>query len=326
MNPDPRFMNNVPHGLPKVENPLSISWHDSSWIPMLNTNNVMDYFSERTNPFYDRTCNNESLKMQRLGAEHLGNMVGLEYCLLHVQEPILYVIRKQHRHSPSQASLKETKASFLIFLVTPMADYYILAGVVYQAPDLSSVIGSRMSIFCLLNFTIFLFQLTMVHHLQSAFDEASSYSHYHPSKGYWWEFKDNEKKEKTKTKEEPGSAFQRRRVDILLSELAKKFPPKLPSPPQLEKQTTVEETVTVTVKVEIKEEIKIKTEKADTPPAATTTVSSTTVSTSTPTITTTTPSLPPPPPPPPPVPTTSTPGQVSRNVMKPPPEKKMRLV
>ncbi|GFR08334.1 mediator of RNA polymerase II transcription subunit 6 [Trichonephila clavata] len=298
MNPDPRFMNNVPHGLPKVENPLSISWHDSSWIPLLNTNNVMDYFSERTNPFYDRTCNNESLKMQRLGAEHLGNMVGLEYCLLHVQEPILYVIRKQHRHSPSQ--------------VTPMADYYILAGVVYQAPDLSSVIGSRM--------------LTMVHHLQSAFDEASSYSHYHPSKGYWWEFKDNEKKEKTKTKEEPGSAFQRRRVDILLSELAKKFPPKLPSPPQLEKQTTAEETVSVTVKVEPKDEVKIKTEKADTPPAATTTVSSTTATTSTPTITTTTPSLPPPPPPPPPVPTTSAPGQVARNVMKPPPEKKMRLV
>ncbi|GFY57265.1 mediator of RNA polymerase II transcription subunit 6 [Trichonephila inaurata madagascariensis] len=298
MNPDPRFMNNVPHGLPKVENPLSISWHDSSWIPLLNTNNVMDYFSERTNPFYDRTCNNESLKMQRLGAEHLGNMVGLEYCLLHVQEPILYVIRKQHRHSPSQ--------------VTPMADYYILAGVVYQAPDLSSVIGSRM--------------LTMVHHLQSAFDEASSYSHYHPSKGYWWEFKDNEKKEKTKTKEEPGSAFQRRRVDILLSELAKKFPPKLPSPPQLEKQTTAEETVAVTVKVEPKDEIKIKTEKADTPPAATTTVSSTTVTTSTPTITTATPSLPPPPPPPPPAPTTSTLGQVARNVMKPPPEKKMRLV
>lgn len=296
MNPDPRFMNNVPHGLPKVENPLSISWHDSTWIPLLNTNNVMDYFSERTNPFYDRTCNNESLKMQRLGAEHLGNMVGLEYCLLHVQEPILYVIRKQHRHSPSQ--------------VTPLADYYILAGVVYQAPDLSSVIGSRM--------------LTMVHHLQSAFDEASSYSHYHPSKGYWWEFKDNEKKEKTKTKEEPGSAFQRRRVDILLSELAKKFPPKLPSPPQLEKQTTAEETVTVTVKVEPKDDVKIKSEKADTPPAATTAVSTTTVTTSTPTTATTTPSLPPPPPPP--VPTTSTPGQVARNVMKPPPEKKMRLV
>lgn len=57
-------------------------------------------------------------------------MTGLEYVLLHVQEPILYVIRKQHRHSPQQA--------------TPLADYYIIAGVVYQAPDLASVLNSRL--------------------------------------------------------------------------------------------------------------------------------------------------------------------------------------
>lgn len=57
-------------------------------------------------------------------------MTGLEYILLHVQEPILYVIRKQHRHSPTQA--------------TPLADYYIIAGVVYQAPDLASVVNSRL--------------------------------------------------------------------------------------------------------------------------------------------------------------------------------------
>jgi len=56
-------------------------------------------------------------------------MTGLEYILLHVQEPILYVIRKQHRHSPTHA--------------TPLADYYIIAGIVYQAPDLISVINSR---------------------------------------------------------------------------------------------------------------------------------------------------------------------------------------
>lgn len=60
------------------------------------------------------------------------NMTGLEYVLLHVQEPILYVIRKQHRHSPQQ--------------VTPLADYYIIAGVVYQAPDLASVLNSRLVI------------------------------------------------------------------------------------------------------------------------------------------------------------------------------------
>lgn len=58
------------------------------------------------------------------------NMTGLEYILLHVQEPILYVIRKQHRHSPVQT--------------IPLADYYIIAGIVYQAPDLASVLNSRL--------------------------------------------------------------------------------------------------------------------------------------------------------------------------------------
>lgn len=57
-------------------------------------------------------------------------MTGLEYILLHVQAPILYVIRKQHRHTPT--------------LVAPLADYYIIAGVVYQAPDLASVVSSRL--------------------------------------------------------------------------------------------------------------------------------------------------------------------------------------
>jgi mediator of RNA polymerase II transcription subunit 6 len=36
----------------------------------------MDYFSERSNPFYDRTCNNEVLKMQRASPEQLANMQG----------------------------------------------------------------------------------------------------------------------------------------------------------------------------------------------------------------------------------------------------------
>lgn len=57
-------------------------------------------------------------------------MTGFEFILLHVQEPILYVVRKQLRHSPTQT--------------VPVADYYIIAGVVYQAPDLVSVINSRL--------------------------------------------------------------------------------------------------------------------------------------------------------------------------------------
>ena len=57
-------------------------------------------------------------------------MTGIEYILLHAQEPILYVIRKQTRQSSTQAH--------------PIADYYIIAGTVYQAPDLVSVINSRL--------------------------------------------------------------------------------------------------------------------------------------------------------------------------------------
>lgn len=90
-------------------------------------------------------------------------MTGTEYILLHVQEPILYVIRKQHRHTPTDA--------------TPIADYYIIAGIVYQAPDLASVFNSRL--------------LSTVHHLQAAFEETSSYSRYHSSKGYSWDFSSN---------------------------------------------------------------------------------------------------------------------------------------
>ncbi|ODN05699.1 Mediator of RNA polymerase II transcription subunit 6 [Orchesella cincta] len=146
------------------------------------------------------------------------NMTGMEYILLHVQEPILYVIRKQHRFSTSQ--------------VTPIADYYIIAGVVYQAPDLGSVVNSRL--------------LNSVNHLQSAFDECLSYTRYHPSKGYSWEFKDkdlDEKGQKDKKPDVPSSLFQRQRVDMLLVELSKKFPPRLlqidsgPSPSQKSQNT-----------------------------------------------------------------------------------------
>lgn len=53
------------------ENPLWISWHDSAWIPSLNPTNIMDYFAEKSNPFYDRTCNNENVKMQRQSLDQL---------------------------------------------------------------------------------------------------------------------------------------------------------------------------------------------------------------------------------------------------------------
>ncbi|GFS22901.1 mediator of RNA polymerase II transcription subunit 6 [Elysia marginata] len=193
----------------KTENTLGISWHDSALVPHLNQGNILDYFSERSNPFYDRTCNNETIKMQRLNPDQMLNMTGLEYSLLHAQEPILYVIRKQHRHSPTQ--------------VTPLADYYIIGGHVYQGPDLCSVVNSRL--------------LNTLNNLQSAFDEAQKFARFHPTRGYSWKFEEKEEKEPTSTdkkvkkKEEASSAFQRKRVDLLLGELAKKHPPLFMPPP-----------------------------------------------------------------------------------------------
>lgn len=220
----------MPGKTPVQENPLGLSWHDSAWIPVLNPSNIMDYFSERSNPFYDRTCNNEIVKMQRLNPDQLTNMTGLEYILLHVQEPILYVIRKQHRYSPTSA--------------TPVADYYIIAGVVYQAPDLGSIVSSRL--------------LSTVHHLQSAFDEASGCSRYHPSKGYYWDFKNGKAlaaKKETPVREEPSSLFQRQRVDMLLAELTRKFPLPVPKPVHQTMETSIE-----------KQEVCVKVEKKDMKP------------------------------------------------------------
>lgn len=213
------------------DNALGISWHDSAWIPLLNSSNVLDYFSEKSNPFYDRTCNNEMIKMQRLSLDHLNTLQGVEYMLLYAQEPILYVVRKQERNSPNH--------------VVPLADYYIIGGTVYQAPDLASVINSRL--------------LNTLSNLKSAFDEAQSFSKYHPSKGYWWEFKDQDtadkKESKDKKKDEPSSFFQRQRVDLLLGELSKKFPPKFIPPTQpTEVKEEAPKPETVTVKQEIKQE------------------------------------------------------------------------
>lgn len=112
-----------------------------------------------------------------------------------------------------------------------------------------------------------------MHHLQSSFEEASSFSRYHPSKGYYWDFKsqragvDKAKAKEEKPREEPSSLFQRQRVDMLLGELIKKFP--LPAPPQ---PKAVPPTATVKTEIEngnvenkdVKNDIKL--EKIKPPP------------------------------------------------------------
>jgi mediator of RNA polymerase II transcription subunit 6 len=186
---------------------LTLSWQDSAWIPHLSSATALDYFSQESNPFYDNTCNNEVIRMQRLDPIQLSTMTGIEYALVHAQDPILYVIRKQRRHSQHQA-------------VTPLADYYILGGTVYQAPDLSAVINSRL--------------LSTLYNLQAAFDECRSKATYDPKRGYRWTFQSEAKKnelnagKKKKDDEDEQTQkvtlFQRQRVGMLLSKLVKLYP------------------------------------------------------------------------------------------------------
>lgn len=109
--------------------------------------------------------------------------------------------------------------------VTPLADYYILMGVVYQCPDVMTLINCRLVgspplfLLSLLSPNIFLPQLSALNLVKEAFSEgkalslsfyrltlcsgiimeyyilhtAVSYARYDPSKGYYWEFPDEKK-------------------------------------------------------------------------------------------------------------------------------------
>lgn len=165
---------------------LRLSWHDSTRIPHLNPSNILDYFCQKSNPFYDKLCNNEIAKMQKLSPDQMLMMTGKEYILLHVQDPILYVIRKQDRIGQDAA--------------TPLVDYYILAGFVYQAPDLNSIIQSRV--------------LNGALNLKSALEEFQEISSFNPLTGYSWKFPQSNKTSKTVEKTQRADEFTRFQMKV----------------------------------------------------------------------------------------------------------------
>ena len=130
------------------------SWEDRSWWSgALHKATVIDYFAH--SPFYDRTCLNEQLRMQRTltpkdVAEKLSRLPGIIY---EVDEqrtdqsdaPRLYVVRKLRRDTTGRA--------------VPLRFYYILDGVVYEAPSLAAVMRTRL--------------LKMAWHLNEAWREAT---------------------------------------------------------------------------------------------------------------------------------------------------------
>lgn len=152
-----------------------IQWKLPEWIQQfgLHTGNVLDYFSE--SPFYDRTSNNQVLRMQFQFQQvppgmhpqkylqlKLTEMVGIEFVVAYVREPDFWIVRKQRRIDPTTTVTEQ--------------DYYIIGANVYQAPLIHDILSSR-----LLSTVMSMRKLTALLNSMSAFS-VSEGGHVYPEK------------------------------------------------------------------------------------------------------------------------------------------------
>lgn len=140
-----------------------VSFRDVAWLQnfALTEATVLDYFA--LSQFYERTCNNEVLRMQaRYTDDHpsgedliqqLHRMTGIEYGLLASKPPSLFIVGKWQRHSPQRASL--------------LACYYIMEGAIYMAPSVRDVLEGRL--------------VSAAHHLREALSYGASHITYAPA-------------------------------------------------------------------------------------------------------------------------------------------------
>lgn len=191
-----------------AKNKLHVNWSDSTFFPWLNPVTVLDYFCDTRNPFYNSQCNNQLLKMQGMSCtiEQLSNMPGIEY-QLHISQPPLYVIRKVNRKSSKD--------------ITPLGYYYILHGVVYQAPDFMSILSSRLQ--------------TSSFYLNECLELSFKHYKYHPSKGYYWDFNvSNDEAVRKDLSQQKQTQFHHERVDLMIQEFLTKYQPQVNVPQHTE--------------------------------------------------------------------------------------------
>ncbi|KAL3985341.1 MED6 mediator subfamily complex component family protein [Acanthocheilonema viteae] len=186
---------------------LHQSFKNPNWPPnFITPDNVLDYFCDPGNVFYDVSSCNQHIRMQNLNRplhECLQSMQGIQYTVVGTFPP-LYVIMKQRRNSPTN--------------VTPLAYYYIVNGTVYQCPDIYTYVQSKL--------------ISIVDPLRQALEQARNFNRFNIAKGYYWEFKDSNGevvKKAVEEEEKPQLArstfYQRTRTDQILRELFAKFPP-----------------------------------------------------------------------------------------------------
>lgn len=130
----------------------------------LRTDNVLEYFAQ--SPFYDRSSNNQVLKMQsqfNVGlqgrqdlSKELQNMKGVEFVVALERAPTLWIIRKQNRLSPNE--------------VRQIATYFVVSENIFMAPSIFDVVNSRL--------------LSITHSLSKSLEIASKLPAFSPSQGY----------------------------------------------------------------------------------------------------------------------------------------------
>ncbi|EFC50470.1 hypothetical protein NAEGRDRAFT_61462 [Naegleria gruberi] len=119
------------------------TWRDELFLrfrPIVNEDTALEYFCNRSNPFYSKKSVNETLRMQQTGGiidrnALLESTEGIRYSVdsKRSKPPSLFIIKKE------KVEKKDRNAPKLLNL------YYIAAeaGVVYQSPSVYDVIQAR---------------------------------------------------------------------------------------------------------------------------------------------------------------------------------------
>ena len=123
-----------------MEEPLSwITFRDVTWLQQFQLTSESVFIYLGLSQFYDRTCNNEVLRMQtrftaEANADHsqkLLSMVGTEYALITAKAPEYFLLHKRQRSSPSSTAL--------------LAVIFVLNGTIYLAPSLHALLTYRIN-------------------------------------------------------------------------------------------------------------------------------------------------------------------------------------
>ncbi|OUT20331.1 hypothetical protein CAS74_004578 [Pichia kudriavzevii] len=131
-----------------------VEWRSPEFINAygLRTDNVLEYLS--LSPFWERTCSNQVLKMQRQVEENsmgvvptfdtsLRKMRGIEFVLHHYREPDLWIIRKERRFDNGRF-LQTPPGLGAPDDVTPLADIWVVGANVYMAPNILDVLEQHL--------------------------------------------------------------------------------------------------------------------------------------------------------------------------------------